>query len=341
MATLKHVFGGECSGLPAEERKEAMSAIKEQMTRAMKAMRGAYKQGGGGGRCHETIARAYAGAVMASKGVGMGDRHWEALRQFACGCLPAWEAVSTKEGGKARTVVMESIDGVQGVMAAMVSKWRERAAGGVEWERERMDKGEWMRLVLRAWKHETCVEERADSEADTSRSDADNEAALPGRGEHAHGGESRDTNRAKRRRAAHGRRAAANATAVAKYVVHVVRQSEAARSSPLGATDSSGSGAEVRRDEPWAGAAAAGARAVVAEEVEVTKTGLESNKERLLSMLRAGVAERMAAREQERHVGKAVGYGRQAGLRLGVNIGVTLGRNERLGRSWRGSWEVG
>ena len=75
--------------------------------------------------------------------------------------------------------------------------------------------------------------------------------------------------------------------------------------------------------------------------MEVTKTGLESNKERLLSMLRAGVAERVAAREQERHIGKAVGNGRQAGLRLGVNIGVALGRNERLGRSWRGSWEVG
>ena len=64
-----------------------MRAMKEQLARAMKAMKGAYKQGSGGGRCHETIARAYAGAVAVAKGEPMRDMHWAALRQFACGCM--------------------------------------------------------------------------------------------------------------------------------------------------------------------------------------------------------------------------------------------------------------
>ena len=37
----------------------------------------------------------------------------------------------------------------------------------------------------------------------------------------------------------------------------------------------------------------------------------------------------------------AIGNGRRLRLSLGVNVVAALQRNERLGRSWRGSWEVG
>ena len=37
----------------------------------------------------------------------------------------------------------------------------------------------------------------------------------------------------------------------------------------------------------------------------------------------------------------ATGNGRRLRLSLGVNVVAALQRNERLGRSWRGSWEVG
>ena len=37
----------------------------------------------------------------------------------------------------------------------------------------------------------------------------------------------------------------------------------------------------------------------------------------------------------------AAGNGKQLRLSLGVNVVAALQRNERLGCSWRGSWEVG
>ena len=103
-----------------------MGAIKAQLAKAMKAMKGAYKQGSGGGRCHETIARAYAGAVAAEKGTEMTDGRWEALRQFACGCLPDWEAVDRKTGVRVREMVNETIGFVQGAINEMIRAWRAR-----------------------------------------------------------------------------------------------------------------------------------------------------------------------------------------------------------------------
>ena len=129
-----------------------MKAIKEQVAKAMKAMKGAYGPGSGGGRCHETIARAYAGAVMAEKGAEMTIERWEALRQFAGGCLPHWEAVDRKTGARVRGVVNETIGYVQGEMANAVAAWRARAQGGLEWQRERIEKREWLRLIMRAWR---------------------------------------------------------------------------------------------------------------------------------------------------------------------------------------------
>jgi hypothetical protein len=124
LATLKHVLGGECSGLTREERKETMKAIKEQLAKAMKAMKGAYRPGSGGGRCHETIARAYAGAVMAEKGAVMTTERWEALRQFASGCLPHWEAVDRKTGARVRGIVNEAIGYVHLCRVQWQMRWR-------------------------------------------------------------------------------------------------------------------------------------------------------------------------------------------------------------------------
>ena len=42
--------------------------------------------------------------------------------------------------------VHAAVEHVQGVLNEMVQAWRVRAAGGIEWERERGDKAEWMRL---------------------------------------------------------------------------------------------------------------------------------------------------------------------------------------------------
>ena len=126
--------------------------MRTQLARAMRAMKGAYKPGGGGGRCHETIARAYAGLTAAEKGRAMRDMHWEALRQFACGCLAPWEPVDWKRGKAVQGEVHEAVERVQCEMNEMVQAWRVRAAGGIEWERERGDKAEWMRLIVRAWR---------------------------------------------------------------------------------------------------------------------------------------------------------------------------------------------
>ena len=51
-------------------------------------------------------------------------------------------------------MVQEAIDYVQKEMCEAVRVWRARAAGGLEWERERGEKREWLRLVVRAWHSE-------------------------------------------------------------------------------------------------------------------------------------------------------------------------------------------
>ena len=38
---------------------------------------------------------------------------------------------------------------------------------------------------------------------------------------------------------------------------------------------------------------------------------------------------------------KGIGNSQKSKLYIGINIVAALQRNERLGRSWRGSWEVG
>ena len=93
LATLKHVLGGECSGLPGEERSKVMHAIKAQLAKAVKAMKGAYKQGGGGGRCHETIARAYAGGWLAVDVIGLVLAH---AARAACGAAGSCAEVTRR-----------------------------------------------------------------------------------------------------------------------------------------------------------------------------------------------------------------------------------------------------
>ena len=58
-----------------------------------------------------------------------------------------------------------------------------------------------------------------------------------------------------------------------------------------------------------------------------------------LELVRA-IQKREDARTK-RKVTAATGNGKQLRLGLGVNVVAALQRNERLGRSWRGSWEVG
>ena len=99
--------------------------------------------------------------TAAEKGRAMSDMQWEALRQFACGCLAPWEPVDRKRGKAVQGEVNEAVERVQCEMNEMVQAWRERAAGGIVWERERGEKAEWMRLVVRAWR----IEARAASEA--------------------------------------------------------------------------------------------------------------------------------------------------------------------------------
>ena len=67
-----------------------------------------------------------------------------------------------------------------------------------------------------------------------------------------------------------------------------------------------------------------------------------SSDARLFELLRGAAKDRRAVQTQKQtKVSAATGNGRKLRLRLGTNIAVALQRNERLGRSWRGSWEVG
>ena len=183
------------------------------------------------------MARAYGGVVAAERGIAMRDMQWEALRQFACGCLPAWEPMDRKAGAKARSVVNEAIGYVQGALNMMVEAWRARAAGGLAWERERGDKAEWLRLVVRAWRREEGVEQRMAWRREEREGvmHVAVEGAEMGReeGERDVGGGNARTEgkrqHSKRRRCGAGRSAAADAMTLAKYVQHVVRPDVAAR----------------------------------------------------------------------------------------------------------------
>ena len=78
--------------------------------------------------------------------------------------------LSTRLGGdrqedpkiKVRGVVQDTIYYVKEGMAEMVQTWRAHAAGGIEWERERVQKVEWLRLVVRAWRSEVVRDGRED-----------------------------------------------------------------------------------------------------------------------------------------------------------------------------------
>ena len=68
---------------------------------------------GVGGATRPSLEHTRDGAVAAAKGEPMRDMHWAALRQFACGCMPQWEAIDRKAGTRVRGVVGEAIRGVQ------------------------------------------------------------------------------------------------------------------------------------------------------------------------------------------------------------------------------------
>ena len=52
---------------------------------------------------------------------------------------------------------------VQVVMNEAVRRWRARAEGGIAWAAERVDKAEWLRLALRAWRADEDVESRLEA----------------------------------------------------------------------------------------------------------------------------------------------------------------------------------
>ena len=57
-------------------------------------------------------------------------------------------------------------------MANTVMVWRARAEGGIEWQKERIEKREWLRLIVRAWRtkaSEGDEEEREEEEQDQAQ----------------------------------------------------------------------------------------------------------------------------------------------------------------------------
>lgn len=297
--------------------------------KAMKAMRGAYKPGSGGGRCHEAVARAYAGAVAAGKGEAMTDARWEALRQFACGCLPQWEAVDRKTGARVRGVINETMGYVQGAMEKMMDKWRARAAGGMEWEKERGEKGEWMRLIVRAWSSEAQRARAQQPQQQQVVHPRDGCVQRDGSACEGGNGETRRTRQAgkgKGKRQQVGR-AVADATALSKYVTLVVRPQAAAK-------------AAARRAAEWvlrwraakrgAGQAAGGASSV--------RGAVGPN----AGAPGAAAAAQVSATERSRNkVGAETAVGKRKHLFIGLNVVAALQRNECVGRSWRGVWGDG
>ena len=152
LATLKHVFGGECSGLPSEERKANLAKIAEALKKARDTMKSKYH---GTCACHATIARAYAGAVTAMKGEEMDEGKWLALQRFGAGVLPQWVARSEKDKKAAKEIICDIIRQVQGYMHEMLEAWRARAQGGIAFQQRRRTKAGWLWLVLKSWRKVT------------------------------------------------------------------------------------------------------------------------------------------------------------------------------------------
>ena len=113
LATLKHVLGGECSGLPSEERRGYLGKIAGALKKARDTMKGKYH---GTCACHATIARAFAGATAAMKGEEMDEGKWLALQRFGAGVLPQWTARSDKDKKAAKEIICDIIRQVQGHM---------------------------------------------------------------------------------------------------------------------------------------------------------------------------------------------------------------------------------
>ena len=108
----------------------------------------------------------------------MTEAAWLALQQFAAGILPRWKARDSRGARAARQVVCDMIERVQQSMQGVLQAWRSRAAGGVSFERERAEKADWLRLVLRAWKGTGGQHTRESSDDRTCISVAGNRSML-------------------------------------------------------------------------------------------------------------------------------------------------------------------
>ena len=120
---------------------------------------------------------------------------------------------------QARAVVVDAVLQVQEGMQEMLDMWKGRAAGGMSLERERLDKAEWMRLVVRAWGAEAKTSRRArrqQQQGETTEAAGDRSA---GRGEME-----------RRTRQGHGERAGGRCGAAEHAAQHTEQQRQRAGS---------------------------------------------------------------------------------------------------------------
>ena len=106
-----------------------------------------------------------------------------------------------------------------------MDRWRARAAGGMEWEKERGEKGEWMRLIVRAWSSEA---QRARAQQPQQQQAVDSRGGCVQRDGSACEGGNGEIGRTRKASKSKGKRqqvarAVAEATALSKYVTLVVR----------------------------------------------------------------------------------------------------------------------
>ena len=147
LATLKHVLGGECNGLPRVERETYMNKVAKALEKARATMKGKYE---GTCTCHTMIARAYAGAKAMTRGEEMDEGKWLALQRFGAGVLPKWTARSYKDKKAAKEIICSIIRQVQTYMHEMLQAWRARAQGGIAFQVRLQEKRGWLQLVLRS-----------------------------------------------------------------------------------------------------------------------------------------------------------------------------------------------
>ena len=79
---------------------------------------------------------------------------WQAVQRGMGGILPEWEGTDLKQRSTQQQIVVRQLWSMAEDGAEFLQRWKVKAAGGVEWLRQREQSREWLRLVVRAWREE-------------------------------------------------------------------------------------------------------------------------------------------------------------------------------------------